>query len=51
MINMYINQFCKFINQQFNPFLVDVPILYPLKTPGVFRGCKMGTLTRNELSS
>ena len=34
----------------FNPFLANVPILYPLKTPenqrfsGVFRGYKMKTL-------
>ena len=40
----------------FNPFLVNVPILYPLKTPenlwfsGVFRGYKMGTLERNGLT-
>ena len=34
----------------FNLFLASVPILYPLKTPsGVFRGYKMGTLTRNGL--
>ena len=39
----------------FNPFLANVPILYPLKTPenlwfsGVFRGYKMGTLARNRL--
>ena len=39
-----------------NPFPVNVPILYPLKTPenqkffGVFRGYKMGTLARNELN-
>ena len=36
-----------------NPFLANVPILYPLKTPenlwfsSVFRGYKMGTLARN----
>ena len=41
----------------FNPFLTNVPISYPLKTPenfwfsGIFRGYQMGTLTRNELSS
>ena len=40
----------------FNPFLANVPILYPLKTPenqrfsGVFRGYKMGTLARNGLN-
>ena len=37
----------------FNPFLVNVPILYPLKTPEnlwVFRGYKMGTLARNGLN-
>ena len=39
-----------------NPFLANVPILYPLKTPenlwlfGVFRGYKMGTLARNRLT-
>ena len=38
-----------------NPFLANVPISYPLKTPenlwfsGVFRGYEMGTLTRNGL--
>ena len=36
-----------------NPFLANVPILYPLKIPenqrhsGLFRGCKMGTLAKN----
>ena len=41
----------------FNPFLVDVSISYFLNTPenlrfsGVFRGYKMGTLTRNKLIS
>ena len=36
-----------------NPFLANVPVLYPLKTPGnqklscIFRGYKMGTLARN----
>ena len=40
----------------FNPFLANVPILCPLKTPenfwfsGVFRGYKMGTLARNGLT-
>ena len=39
-----------------NPFSVNVPILYPLKTPenqkffGVFRGYKMGTLAIIELN-
>ena len=35
----------------FNPFLANLPILKPLKTTenGVFRGYKMGTLTRNGL--
>ena len=39
-----------------NPFLADVPILYPLKTPenlwfsGVFEGYKMGTLPKNTLN-
>ena len=38
-----------------NPFLVNVSILYPLKTPGnqkasvVFRGYKMATMARNGL--
>ena len=38
-----------------NPFLANVPISYPLKTPeslwfpGVFSGRKMGNLTRNAL--
>ena len=40
-----------------NPFLANVPILYPLKTTesswlsGVFSGYKMGTLARNGVSS
>ena len=40
----------------FNPFLANVPILYPLNTPenhrfsGVFRGYKMETLARNGLN-
>ena len=39
-----------------NPFLANVPVLYPQKTLenlwffGVFRGYKMGTLARNGLS-
>ena len=39
-----------------SPFLTNVPISYPLKTPGkqrfsdVFRGYKMGTLARYGLS-
>ena len=39
----------------FIPFVTNVPILYPLKTPenlsfsGAFRGCKMRTLARNGL--
>ena len=32
----------------FNPFLANVPILYPLKTPENHR-YKMGTLARNGL--
>ena len=38
-----------------DPFLANVPKLYPLKTPenqkvfGVFRGYKMGTMARNSL--
>ena len=41
---------------KFNPFLANAPILYSLKTPenqkfsGVFRGYKMGTLTRDGLN-
>ena len=41
----------------FNAFLVNVPILHPLKTPenlrfsGVFRGYEMGTLARNGLKT
>ena len=40
-----------------NPFLANVPALYPLKTPeniwfsGVFRGYKMGKLTSNGLKA
>ena len=40
------------VDQLLNPFLANVPILYPLKTPenqrfsGVFRWYKMGTLVR-----
>ena len=43
------------MKMDFNPFLANVPILYPLKTPenqrfsGVFRGYKIGTLARNGL--
>ena len=38
------------INRQFNPFLVNIPTLYPLEIPenlwfsGVFMVYKMGTL-------
>ena len=45
----------KLMKVDFNPFLANVPILYPLKTPenqrfsGVFRGYKMGKLARNGL--
>ena len=41
----------------FNPFLANASILYPLKTPenqrfsSVFRGYKMGTMARNRLIS
>ena len=40
--------------QNINPFLANVPILYPLKTPENQRfpdvwGYKMGTLARNRL--
>ena len=40
-----------------NPFLASVPILQPPKTPknlrffGIFRRYKMGTLTRNGLTT
>ena len=40
-----------------NPFLADVPILYPLKTPeklwfsGLFREYKRGTLVKNGLKT
>ena len=43
------------ITNLINPFLANVPILYPLKIPeklwfsGVFWGYKMGTLARNRL--
>ena len=46
-----------FLKKLINPFLANVPILHPLKTPenrrfaGVFSGCKMGTLARNGLKS
>ena len=33
----------------FNPFLVNIPILYPLKTPENQKWDKMKTLVRNEL--
>ena len=41
----------------FKPFLANVSILYPLKTPenlwfsGIFRGYKMGLLARNGLGN
>ena len=44
-----------YIQQMFNPFLANVPFLYPLKTQEnqkfscVFRGYKMGILARNGL--
>ena len=44
------------LNFYVNPFLANVPILYPLKTPenqrfsGAFRGYKMGTMARNGLN-
>ena len=40
-----------------NPFLANVAILHPLKSPenqrfsGDFRGCKMGTLEKDGLVS
>ena len=43
------------VERGFNPLLINVLILYPLKTPenqwfsGVFRGYEMGTLVREEL--
>ena len=42
-------------SEKINPFLANVPILYPLKTPenrrfsDVFRGYKLGTLATNGL--
>ena len=45
----------KEISEDINPFLVNVPILYPLKTienqnfSGFFKGYKIGTLARNGL--
>ena len=45
----------KFLYQVINPFLANVPVLYPQKTlenfwvSGVFKGYKMGTLVRNRL--
>ena len=50
-----IHHFIFNLQNGLNPFLANVPILHPLKTPekltfsGVFRGFKMGTLARNEL--
>ena len=43
---LYENLFYR-IKQEFtfNLFLSNAPILYPLETPGVFRRCKMWTLT------
>ena len=44
-------------NYLINPFLANIPILYPLKTPenqrfcGVFRGYKMETLAGNGLNT
>ena len=44
-------------NNFLNPYLANVPILYPLKTPenqsfsDVFRGYKMETLAKNGLIS
>ena len=57
----FYEHYAKFILQHswrttFNPFLVNVSILYLLKTPenlwfsDLFSGYKMGTLVRNELS-
>ena len=43
----YVKDFiASYAMQQVNPFLVNVPILYPLRTP---EGYKMGTLTRSRL--
>ena len=41
-------------SEKINPFLANVPILYPLKTPenqrfSVFRRYKLGTLATNGL--
>ena len=47
----------KKFRRSINPFLPNVPILYPLKTPkkqrfsGVFKGYKVGTLARNGLKN
>ena len=52
--NLIIFYYLRF-HETFNPFLANVPISHPLKAPvkrsfsDVFRGCKMGTLTRNGL--
>ena len=46
---------CSSTSFYFNPFLANVPILNPMKTPenlwfsGVFRGCRTGTLAKNGL--
>ena len=52
---MITNKWSNFICD-FNPFLVNVPVLYPLKTPenqrffGAFKGYKMGSLPRYGLN-
>ena len=54
--NLHTEKINLVINFQLKPFLANVLILYPLKTPenrwffGVFRGYKMGTLARNGLN-
>ena len=48
ILEPYVNLF------KVNPFLANVPILQPPKTPktpGIFRRYKMGALARNELTT
>ena len=52
-----LKYFCRQKLHFFNPFLANVPILYPLRAPenqrffGVFRGYKMEALARTEIIS
>ena len=45
-----------YVNKRTNPFLLNVPILYPLKTPenqtfsGIFRGYEIEKLGKNGLN-